>query len=157
VGPPQATGPEQLLRGTHYWRRLIDRWPAGAEVVVSSGSGALNGCWQRISRLLSASTTTLLAPHLILPMLGFAFCLRSAQMTGLWWLIRRTMQHTRLLLLLCWPQLQPSTFESYMTALASTPAKLVGLLIVAGENCSPQDPRVAATAARCGNAPGSWW
>jgi len=59
----------------------------------------------------------------------------------------------RLALLLCWPQLQPSTIESYISALASTPARLVGLLVIVGENCWPPDPRVAATSAGCCSTP----
>lgn len=49
--------------------------------------------------------------------------------------------------LLCWPQLQPCEVAAYAEAVGGH-VKVRGVMVVAGENCSPE-PRAAAAAAGC--------
>lgn len=54
----------------------------------------------------------------------------------------------RAALLLCWPQLQPRDIAAY-AEVAGGVDRVLGVVVVAGENCSPRNPADAAAAAGC--------
>lgn len=50
--------------------------------------------------------------------------------------------------LLCWPQLQPADIAAYVESVGGID-RVMGVVVVSGENCEPRDPAEAAAVAGC--------